>query len=220
LSGSEIASLTQQNASETHANGKPVRIDLLAATAGGAPNVVSLDVAGVDPQPVKDLDDNYLAMNLRLAQRLVYGRDTPKVTGIVLQLHRSEDLPAARARLNALIAEHRYPLEVRDSGELNPFYVQVRQFFSSLFLFIAVIMATIALFAVANTMTMAVMERTSEIGTSRAMGVRRAGIMRQFLAGGAMLGAIGATVRIAAAFVTVLLVNASGLAHRGPERKS
>ena len=58
------------------------------------------------------------------------------MTGIVLQLHRSEDLAAARARLNALIAEHHLDLEVRDFSELTPFYGQVVRLFSAIFLFI------------------------------------------------------------------------------------
>ena len=52
-------------------------------------------------------------------------------------------------------------------------------------------MGVIVLFAVVNTMTMNVMERTNEIGTIRAMGVRRDGIRAQFVAGGRLLGAIG-----------------------------
>jgi len=58
--------------------------------AGGAPNVVGLTVSGSEPQGVKELDDNFIAMHLALAQQLVYGRGEHKVTGIVLQLRRSE----------------------------------------------------------------------------------------------------------------------------------
>lgn len=209
LSSAQIADLVGRNTPAATRAGP--RIDLLAATAGGAPNVVTLEISGLAPQIAKELDDSYVAMNLHLAQQLVYGRAAPKVTGIVLQLHRSQALPAARERLNAIIASHQLPLEVRDFAELNPFYVQVRQFFGSLFLFIAAIMGAIVLFAVANTMTMAVMERTAEIGTVRAMGVRRSGIRRQFLVEGALLGAIGATLGALAAFLVVAAVNAGGV---------
>ena len=65
------------------AAGAAPQIDLLSATANGAPNIVSLEVAGVDIQSVKELDDNYVAMPLALAQQLVYGRGEHKVTGIV-----------------------------------------------------------------------------------------------------------------------------------------
>jgi putative ABC transport system permease protein len=187
------------------------QIDLLAATAGGAPNVVQLAVGGAEPQGVKELDDNFIAMPLGLAQQLVYGRGEHKATGIVLQLHRSEDLPAARARLTALFTHNHLDLEVRDFGELAPFYGQVKSMFSAIFLFIALVMGVIVLFAVVNTMTMNVMERTNEVGTIRALGVRRAGIRSQFTVEGVLIGAIGATVGAVLALAIAALVNHAGL---------
>jgi putative ABC transport system permease protein len=187
------------------------QIDLLAATAGGAPNVVQLAVGGAEPQGVKELDDNFVAMPLGLAQQLVYGRGEHKATGIVLQLHRSEDLPAARARLTTLFAQKHLDLEVRDFGELSPFYGQVRNMFSAIFLFIALVMGVIVLFAVVNTMTMNVMERTNEVGTIRALGVRRAGIRSQFTLEGVLIGASGATIGTLLALLVAALVNHAGL---------
>jgi len=186
-------------------------IELLAATAGGAPNVVSLKVSGAEPQSVKELDDNYIAMPLALAQQLVYGRGEHKITGIVLQFHRSEDLPAARARLMTLFRANHLDLDVRDFGELTPFYGQAVRLFSAIFLFIALVMGVIVLFAVVNTMTMNVMERTNEIGTIRAMGVPRGGIRSQFVAEGWLIGAIGATVGAVLAFAIAGIVNHYGL---------
>jgi len=192
------------------AQGEP-QIQLLAATADGAPNVVSLTVAGVEQQGVRELDDNYVIMDLPLAQQLVYGRGEHKVTGIVLQLTRTRDSPAARARLATLIGHNGLPLEIRDFSELNPFYGQVVRLFSGIFLFIALVMGMIVLFAVVNTMTMNVMERTNEIGTTRALGVRRQGIRRQFLMEGMLIGAIGAAIGSILAIVLSLAVNHAGL---------
>jgi putative ABC transport system permease protein len=185
-------------------------LELLGATVGGAPNVVSLMVAGAEQQGVRELDDNYVAMHLSLAQQLVYGRGEHKVTAIVLQLHRSEDVPAARERLQRLIADNHLDLEVRDFRELSPFYVQVVGMFGTIFVFISLVMGVIVLFAVVNTMTMNVMERINEIGTIRAMGVRRSGVRRQFLLEGALIGAIGATVGAVIAFGVALAVNHAG----------
>jgi putative ABC transport system permease protein len=168
-------------------------LDLLAATAGGAPNVVSLRIARAELQPVKELDDSYVGMNIGLAQDLVYGRAEHGATGIVVQLVRTEDLEAARARLLSLFRERGLDLEVRDFTELNPQYKQVVNLFASIFSFIAAIIGVVVLFAVANTMSMNVVERTGEIGTARALGVRRRAIRRQFLLEGTLLGATGAT---------------------------
>jgi putative ABC transport system permease protein len=192
------------------------RIDLLAATAGGAPNVVSLTLAGAEQQAVKDLDDNYVGMPLALAQQLLYGRGEHRVTGIVLQLRRSEDMTAARARLTQIFRDQGLKLEVRDFVDLTPNYLQIVNFFRSIFLFIAVIMGVIVLFTVANTMTMTVMERTNEIGTTRALGVRRSGIRRQFLVEGWLLGAIGASAGVVLAGLVAMLVNHAGITWTPP----
>jgi putative ABC transport system permease protein len=195
-------------------------LELLAATVGGAPNVVSLSVAGADPQGVRELDDNYIAMHLGLAQQLVYGRGEHKVTALVLQLHRSEDVPLARARLQKIIADNHLDLEVRDFRDLSPFYVQVVAMFSTIFIFIAMVMGVIVLFAVVNTMTMNVMERTNEIGTIRALGVRRGGVRAQFILEGALIGAIGATIGALLAVGVATLVNHAGLTWVPPGNSS
>jgi putative ABC transport system permease protein len=214
-----LAQLDAAPAAEQRKDAAP-RLELLAATVGGAPNVVSFAVAGAEPQGVRELDDNYIAMHLGLAQQLVYGRGEHKVTGIVLQLHRSEDVPFVRARLGQIIAANHLDLEVRDFRELSPFYVQVVAMFGSIFVFISLVMGVIVLFAVVNTMTMNVMERTNEIGTIRAMGVRRRGVRMQFILEGALIGAIGATFGAILALAIGAAVNHAGLTWMPPGNSS
>lgn len=207
----DLVGLAQRDSdTRAHYAGMP-EIQLLAATAQGAPNVVGMSVAGVERQGVRELDDNLILMNLGLAQELVYGRGPHDVTAVVLQLHRTEDLPVARARLLQLFKNHNLNLEVRDFGELNPFYGQVVRMFSGIFLFISMVMGMIVLFAVVNTMTMNVMERTNEIGTIRAMGVRKSGIRLQFTLEGFLIGAIGAAIGAALAVTVAALVNGAAL---------
>ena len=220
---SDVAQLPKQDFSNLvdHAASNsldPVRphIDLLAATASGAPNVVSLEVRRVESQGVRELDDVYVGMHLALAQQLVYGRGEHKATGIVLQLHRTEDMPKARARLEELFRERHLGLEVRDFSELTPFYSQALNLFRSIFSFISVIIGVVVLFTVSNAMGMSVVERTDEIGTTRALGVRRGGIRRQFLLEGALLGVIGATLGVALAFTVAYFVNHGGLTWTPP----
>ena len=57
------------------------------------------------------------------------------------------------------------------------------------------------LFTVSNTMNTAVVERTVEIGTLRAIGLRRAGIRRLFVTEGALLGLCGAVLGVVVALV-------------------
>ena len=178
--------------------------------------MVSLYVARAEPQGVKELDDSYVVMPLGLAQQLLYGRGEHKAVGIVLQLHRTEDIPKARARLEALFKQHGLDLEVHDFTELQPVYKQIIGMMGAIFSFIAAIMGVIVLFTVVNTMSMSVMERVNEIGTTRALGVRRAGIRRQFVAEGLLLGILGASAGLLAGAAIAYAVNHAGLSWTPP----
>jgi putative ABC transport system permease protein len=207
----ELPSLAPEEVAPA-ASGDAPRIELLAATAGGAPNVMSLRVSRAEPQRVRELDENAVIMHFGLAQKLLYGRGERKAVAIVVQLHRTEDLLRARARLGALFAAHHLDgtLEIRDFADREPFYRQAVAMFSAIFLFISLIMGVIVLFTVVNTMGMSVVERTAEIGTARAMGIQRAGVRRLFVVEGALLGAFGATVGVALGQLIAVLFNNSG----------
>ncbi|MBI1208961.1 MAG: FtsX-like permease family protein [Azospirillum sp.] len=192
------------------------KIDLLAATVAGAPNVVTLQLNGVERQGAKELDDNYVLMHLDLGQRLLYGRGEHQVTGLVIQLHHSSDVAGARRELRRLFAAQGLDLDVRDYTELNPFYLQVIAMFGAIFGFLAVIMGVIVLFTVVNTMSMSVMERTAEIGTIRALGLRRSGVRRLFLAEGLVLGVLSASLGLLVGLGLSFLVNRAGLTWTPP----
>jgi putative ABC transport system permease protein len=177
---------------------------------------MSIHLARAERQGVKELDDNFLGLNFTLAQDLLYGRGEHKAVGIVLQLHRTEDIGRVRTRLQALSNEHGWGLETRDFSELQPFYRQVVGMFNAIFSFMASIIAVIVLFTVVNTMTMSVVERTTEIGTARALGARRARIRHQFLIEGCMLGALGAAVGLVSAAVLTVIINHAGLTWTPP----
>jgi len=202
------------------AAGDGARINLLGATATGSPNIVDFKVAKAVTLGNKAIDDMIVGMNIELAQRLVYGRGEKKVTSIVLQLHHDADLNAARKRLETFIKDRGLDLEVRDYAELTPEYGQINALFGSIFLFIAVVMSVIVLFTVVNTMSMSVMERINEIGTTRALGVRRSGIRAQFLAEGAILGALGATAGVILSHVVSFLIDRSGVMWTPPGNTS
>ncbi len=194
------------------------RIELLAANVHGAPNVASLRAIKAERQGFKELDDMFIGMHLAQAQRLLYGAEKPQATSVAIQLAHTKQIPAARARIEQLLATtlKDEPLEVLDFEALNPFYGQAIGMFAAIFGFMAVLIGAIVLFTVGNTMSMAVVERTTEIGTLRAMGLRRSGIRQLFVCEGLLLGLIGAASGIAVALVVAYLINHGGLTWTPP----
>lgn len=193
----------------------PPRLELMSGTSG-APNIVAFYVDKAESQGAKELDDNYVGMHIKLAQQLLYGGGEHKVSSIILQLMRSEDMALVKARLETLFAAHGLALEVRDYRELSPTYSQVMAALLTLFTFVSLVLGIIVLFTIANTMGMSVMERTNEVGTARAMGARRSTIRRQFLLEGAMLGVAGASAGVVTAALLTFAINHAGITYHMP----
>ena len=194
------------------------RIELLASNARGTPNVVSLQVIRAEAQGFKELDEVYVMMHLVQAQQLIYGKSPPKITSIILQLRHSDQMTVALSRLAPILTRFAsfQPLAVLDFRTLNPFYVQTIQMFDTIFGFIFALIGAIILFTVGNTMNTAVVERTVEIGTLRAMGVRRAGIRHLFVTEGMLLGLCGALLGVVLALALSAIVNHMGLTWSPP----
>jgi putative ABC transport system permease protein len=214
---SDIALLAQEEHRATTSKQAPrtsgARIELLSSSVRGAPNVATLDVVAAEDQGFKELDEISVILNLGYAQSLVFGRGPPKITAILVQLENSADQGVAARRLREILDRRSATkdLVVRTFSELNPFYVQSEQLFSVIFDFISILIGGIVLFTVVNTMNAAVVERTVEIGTLRAIGLRRQGIRRLFVIEGLVLGCAGAIAGIIAALVLAALINHSGL---------
>ncbi|MFL6660674.1 MAG: ABC transporter permease [Rhizobacter sp.] len=217
----DIAALAAGQAPAPAASGAaPTRIEILATNSRGAPNVGTVNVVRAEYQGIKELDDVYLALHLAQAQRLIFGAERPQVTAIALQLHHTAQLPAARERLQQLLSTSLKgePLAVIDYETLNPFYGQTLGMFAAIFGFISVLIGGIVLFTVGNTMSMAVVERTTEIGTLRAIGLRRGGIRSMFVVEGLVIGVLGALLGIVVAIAAASAINQMGMTWTPPGR--
>ncbi len=211
-------SLLETPAASGPAQGSSRRIEVLAGNSRGAPNVASLEVIRAEEQGFKEFDEVYVMMHLAKTQQLIYGKSEPKVTSIVIQLKHSEQIPAALVRLAPILEKFSVsqPLAVLDFRTLNPFYVQTIQLFDTIFGFIFALIGAIVLFTVSNTMNTAVVERTVEIGTLRAIGLRRSGIRQLFVTEGMLLGMGGAVLGVVVALVFSGIANQMGLTWSPP----
>lgn len=193
----EEENISREGASNT-------QIDLLASTGSGAPNAVSLTIVEALRQANKVLDDSFVTMNLKQAQQLVFSSDS-QVSAIIVQLNDSNFLHQTQVRLETLLSEidTGQQFEVKNYTEFNAEFIQVINMFLVIFVFVTLVITLVVLFTTINTFAMSVMERISEIGSLRAMGVRRSTVRWQFLLEGAVVGMAGATLGVlVAVFLT------------------
>jgi putative ABC transport system permease protein len=122
--------------------------------------------------------------------------DTDKTDRIVVLLKDWQQTEHFRLRLAGLLAEAGLAVEIKTWEELSVFYRQVKRMFDMIFFFLFCIVLIIVVMSTVNTMSMAVLERTREVGTLRALGLKRRGVSLLFAVEGLMLGLIGCVLGI------------------------
>jgi len=180
------------------------KLTLLSSTVNGVMNAVDVEVVGIFQSFAKEYDDSAMMMVLDNAQRLL---NTQAVDTIVVLLDETPALPEAVAAVAANSKQQGLDLEWMEWYKMANFYQKVVDLYDGFFLFINLIIYVVVLFGISNTMIVTVMERTAEIGTLRAMGMRRGGIVRQFLAEGLMLALLSAALGVLAGISLTWLIN-------------
>lgn len=167
---------------------------LVSNTGSGGINAVELKVAGTFTTSTKAYDDSALRVPIEVARRLMR---VEGATSWVVLLDRTERTDAAVATLRGVLPADQY--EVVPWHELAEFYKQTVQLFGTQVGAVRLLIALIVILSISNTLSMAVMERTTEIGTLMALGVRRRGILGLFIWEGAVLGLAAAVLGVGSA---------------------
>jgi len=183
-------------------------LTVLAVTSDGALNGVDVDIAGIVKTGYDEMDARYLRISLASAQRLL---QSDRVTNLVVGLDDTANTDVAAAALAPKLQGLQQPMVLKKWIDLATYYLQVRNMFSGIFLFLGLIVFFMVLMASVNTLLMAMFERTREIGTMLAMGTPRAWIVALFMLEAILTGSLGALVGVLGGNLLGTLVNLSGL---------
>ncbi|MFZ2998996.1 MAG: FtsX-like permease family protein [Undibacterium umbellatum] len=174
-------------------------LTLMASTTDGALNAVDVTVKGLVSTGVPDLDKRLVYSNIKTAQKLL---NTQRISSLGVFLNSMDATLPAQARLEKTFPE----LTVQNWLEQAFFYKSVRDLYNRIFGALGAIISVIVVFVVANAMAMAIIERTREVGTLRAMGTLPGQLIRSFSFEGMILGGTGALVGAALAITVALLL--------------
>lgn len=155
--------------------------------------------------------------DIRLDKMLVYtridelnrvlGSGQPFVHEIALLLENDEQVPQYRAQL-----QKRYPgLKVEAWYELSPELRYLNQMMNVfLYIFMGIIMLALA-FGLVNTMLMAVLERSRELGMLMAIGMNKRKLFWMIVSETVMLALTGAVIGMILAYFSILLAGRFGI---------
>ncbi len=189
--------------------GVGARVTVLATTPDGSLNAADGVVVGLVDVKIKELNDRYLAAGQALVERLLQSEG--KISKLVLFLRPEADEAKTAAALETTMKAAGYDVIVLRWQDLAVFYGQVKLLYIGIFGFVGAVLVAIVILSAAIVMTMAVTERTREIGTLRALGTRPAGILRMFLAEGVLIAAAGCVTGTVMALLIRAALNASGI---------
>lgn len=182
------------------------KVVLLATTGSSGINAVELSVAGTFTTPVKAYDDSALRVPIETARKLMR---VDGATSWVVLLDNTDHTEIAVKALRASLASDSY--EVIPWSDLADFYNKTVELFGTQVMVVRTLIAIIVVLSISNTLSMAVMERTIEIGTSMALGIRRKGILALFIWEGITLGFIAGVLGVSIAVLLGAAISAVGI---------
>ncbi|MEO6563497.1 MAG: FtsX-like permease family protein [Nitrosospira sp.] len=182
------------------------RVILLANTALRGTNAVEVTIRGLFSTVTKSYDDSALRMPIDTARQLL--RTQGSHTWVIL-LNDTSQTDIMLAKLRERLQKDDF--EIVPWYALADFYNKTASLFTKQIQGIRLIIALIILLSISNTMTMSVMERIGEIGTSMALGVKRAGIMRLFLSEGVLLGCLGGLLGLILGLLLASMISNIGI---------
>ncbi len=174
-------------------------LTLLASTTEGAMNAMDVRVKGIFSTGVPEMDKRLVYTSVATAQRLLV---TDRVTSLGVFLNSMEATLPAQARLAAQLPS----LEVQNWEQQAVFYQAVKGLYNRIFGALGIIIGVIVVFVVTNAMAMAIIERTREIGTLRALGTLPGQLLRSLGLEGMLLGGVGAVAGAVLALGVSLLL--------------
>ena len=181
---------------------------LVTNTVGGSINALDVTLKGVFISGSKAFDDHFIRMPIAAAQKLLH---TDSIQSLVVMLDKTEETQQVKKELERLFKEDGLDLEIKTWDEISDYYTKTVTLFGKLFFVLKVVIAIIVILSIFNTMNMAVLERTNEIGTIMALGTKRRGVLKLFLFEGLSLGLIGGVVGLIAGVITTVLIARIGI---------
>ncbi|HEY6159303.1 MAG TPA: FtsX-like permease family protein [Gemmatimonadales bacterium] len=160
------------------------------------------EVSGIFDTGMYEYDNSYVALDRRVAQRFA-GLDTA-VTGIEVRLADPWQAQPFGATLETRLG---YPYRALDWQSQNASLFSALELEKLAMALVVFLICLVAAFNVVGTLTMAVRDKTREIGILLAMGLKQGAIRRIFLVQGILIGLTGTTLGVGLGLVVGGMVN-------------
>lgn len=182
-------------------------LTVLTKTQAGAYEALDLPIVGLLGTGNPQIDQNSFVVTLETARYMLDMEG--KATEIAVRFTSTAGESATLRRLHAALDGDE--VEVKSWEEIEADFmalVETKRLSSTMLLGLFILIAVVG---IANTILMAAFERTREIGTLMAMGLRGSGIRMLFLSEGALMGLLGGVIGTALALIPIVYFATNGM---------
>jgi putative ABC transport system permease protein len=176
-------------------------------------NAVDASLRGIFEGGLKEYDDWTLKVPLETVNELL--RDD-RVEQIVILLDRTENVETVRVSLERAFVNEGLLLEVKPWTELALFHNQVVSLFRRELDVIKLIISTIVILGIANTIGMSIVERRLELATLLALGLRPGVVGRLLMTEALITGLLGGALGVALGIAIAVSASAVGIPFPSP----
>ncbi len=168
-------------------------IQLTATTEKGQLNAVDLSVTALMDAGYQDIDSKYVETNLNNAQMLM---DTDKISYTTVLLKPEVNIEKFKSEFKAAVSSKWPQIQAIEwqhhpAGELYKKTMSLLSIFRN---FVVIVIVTVSILSVFNTMVKVVKERTREIGTLRSIGFSKNSVISIFTIEAFFISLIGCLV--------------------------
>lgn len=182
------------------------KVVLLATTTSGSTNAVEVTVTGIFATMYKDYDDIAIRLPIDISRKLM---KVAGATSWIVLFQQTEQAEASTQFIRSRLDGEKF--QTVPWTELADFYNKTVTLFSKQVGVVKLIIALIIVLTISNTQMMNVLERTTEIGTSLAIGLRKSQVMRLFLVEGCFIGLLGGGLGIVLGYLMAQAISAIGI---------
>ncbi len=179
---------------------------LSAVMPSGAVNATDFTVTGLVSTQLEEMENSFACVSLEDAQALL--GEPNAIDSLIVMLADTDAVGATEGRIRELCGKH--GLEYRTWNEIVPYYEGAREFYSSAMNVSLVVILSIVVLSVINTMLMSLYDRIREIGSMRAIGMTSSQTTRMIGAEGLAIGLAGCLLGVLLALAVAFAVNAAG----------
>jgi len=188
---------------------------LMSNTVEGAINAINVEIVGIFSSGVPQVDNLVLYVPISAAQRLLNVKE--QVSNIIILLEDINLVDKGAEQIRDLLKAKFSDLEVVTWRDLASLFNRIQDMYKFQSNIVEIIMFFLIALAICIIMLMAVFERTREIGTMTAFGVKKWEVISLFLCESTIIGVTGGVLGMASGIGMTGLLNIIGIPFNPPD---